>query len=96
MYSAEREVAAMKLLLIHGASPNVQNYWGKYYIYMLWYHFSQNSCLFPHNKYKVELDMFYESASICIVVIIILMIDILIMLIIDNIINNINFKDVQH
>ena len=36
MLSAEKgEVAAMKLLLMHGASPNVQNKDGKCYLYML-------------------------------------------------------------
>ena len=61
MKSAERgDVAAMKLLLMHGASPNVQNKLGKYYLYMLWYLFSQKSCLFPHNKCKVELEMYFR------------------------------------
>ena len=65
MKSAKRgDVAAMNLLLMHEASPNVQDMFGKYYLYMLGYLFSQKSCLFHHNKCNVELDMFNESASI--------------------------------
>ena len=36
MKSAKRgDVAAMNLLLMHGASPNEQDWLGKYYSYML-------------------------------------------------------------
>ena len=64
MWSAGRgDVAAMKLLLMHGASLHVQDKYGKYYLYMLGYLFFQKSCTFSHNKCKVELDMFYESNS---------------------------------